>query len=155
VKIGKIAAALIAIALVVCAARNALAETLEQERAAQDLRDAEAVGKRHNAELMKIPHVSVVTGELDGRNEAAILIEVDDQKNIDSVMRQVPSKLEGFPVEVDDGEGDDESPGFRSEAAHWGNADPTPVPPTIDKNGYYHHAWLKPSAPATNPGAQP
>ncbi len=108
-KIGKIAAGLIAIALVASVVRDARAETPEQEQAAQDLRDAEAVSKRHRAELMKIPHVRVVTGEVDGRNEAAILIEVDDQKNVDSVMRQVPSKLEGFPVEVDEGEGDDDN----------------------------------------------
>ena len=143
---------LIAIALLAGVVRNAIAETLEQEQAAQDLRDAEAVGKRHSAELMKIPHVSVVTGELDGRNEAAILIEVDDQKNVDAVTRQLPSKIEGFPVEVDEGPGVDDSLPFRSEAAHWGSADSTPVPPTIDQNGYYHHAWLKPSAPATKPG---
>src|SRR5258708_31574370 len=102
-KNGKIAAAFIVMALVASVVRDATAETPEQEQAAQDLRDAEAVSKRHRAELMKIPHVRVVTGEVDGRNEAAILIEVDDQKNIDSVMRQVPSKLEGFPVEVDEG----------------------------------------------------
>jgi hypothetical protein len=154
VKIGKIAVALIAIALVACFVRDARAQTPGQEQAAQDLRDAEAVSKRHRAELMKIPHVRVVTGEVDGQNEAAILVEVDDQKNVDSVMRQVPSQIEGFPVEVDEGEGDDESPAFRSEAGHWGNVDPTPIPPTIDKNGYYHHAWLKPSAPATKPDAQ-
>ena len=118
------------------------------------MRDAEAVGKRHRAELMKIPHVTVVTGEVDRQNEAAILVEVDDQKNIDSVMRQVPSKLEGFPVEVDEGQGDDESPADHSDIGHWGNVDATPIPPTIDKQGYYHHAWLKPSAPATKPDAQ-
>ena len=93
---------LIAIALVAGVARNAIAETLEQEQAAQDLREAEAAGKRHSAELMKIPHVQAVTGELDGQNEAAILIEVDDQKNVDAVTRQLPSKIEGFPVEVDE-----------------------------------------------------
>ena len=146
---------MIAIALVACFARNARALTPEQEQAAQDLRDAEAVSKRHRAELMKIPHVRVVTGEVDGRNEAAILIEVDDQKNIDSVMRQVPSKLEGFPVEVDEGQGDDDSGSINSlNVGHWGEAAPTPIPPTIDKQGYYHHAWLKPSAPATKPDAQ-
>jgi hypothetical protein len=152
VKIGKIAAALIAIALVAGVVRNARAQTLEQEDAAQDLRDAEAVGKRHSAELMKIPHVQAVTGELDGRNEAAILIEVDDQKNIDSVMRQVPSRLEGFPVEVDENAPEIAKGGstifLKDDAA-------TPTPPTIDKNGYYHHTWLKPSAPATKPDAQP
>ena len=154
-RVGKIAAGLIAIALVACFARTAKALTLEQEQAKQDLRDAEAVSKRHRAELMKIPHVTVVTGEVDSRNEAAILVEVDDQKNIDSVMRQVPSKLEGFPVEVDEGQGDDDSRPAVSEAGHWGNAAAASVPPTIDEQGYYHHAWSSPSAPATNSNAQP
>jgi hypothetical protein len=152
VKIGKIAAALIAIALVACVVRSARAETLEQEQAALDLRDAEAAGKRHSVELMKIPHVQAVTGELDGRNEAAILIEVDDQKNVDAVTRQLPSKIEGFPVEVDENVPEIGKGGsmifLKDDAA-------TPTPPTIDKNGYYHHAWLKPSAPATKPDAQP
>ena len=146
-RVGKIAAGLIAIALVACFVRNAKAETPEQEQAAQDLRDAEAVSKRHRAELMKIPHVRVVTGEVDGRHEAAILIEVDDQKNVDSVMRQVPSKLEGFPVEVDEGAPEGEQIlNYRVEG--------TGPPPTIDKQGYYHHAWLKPSKPAIKPDAQ-
>jgi len=154
VKIGKIAAGLIAILLVASVVRDARAGTPEQEQAAQDLRDAEAVCKRHRAELMKIPHVRVVTGEVDGQNEAAILVEVDDQKNVDEVMRQVPSKIEGFPVEVDEG-APSADPRILGEIGHWGGADPTPVPPTIDKNGYYHHTWLKPSAPTTNPAAQP
>ncbi|MGB9380858.1 hypothetical protein [Candidatus Binatus sp.] len=150
-KIGKIAAGLIAMALVACVVRDARAQTPEQEQAAQDLRDADAVCKRHRAELMKIPHVKDVSSEVDGQNEAAILVSVDDQKNIDSVTRAVPSQLEGFPVEVDLG-----GIGYgSSEAGHWGNVAPTPTPPTIDKNGYYHHVWLKPSAPATNPSAPP
>ena len=131
-KIGKVAATLITFALITSVARNVVAESPEQDQAAQDLRDAEAVSKRHRAELMKIPHVRVVTGEVDARNEAAILIEVDDQKNIDSVMRQAPSKLEGFPVEVDEGSFD-VAPGFYT-SDHSGNADPTPTPPTIDKD---------------------
>ena len=137
--------------LVACVVRDVRAETPEQEQAAQDLRDAEAAGKRHRAELMKIPHVRVVTGEVDGRNEAAILVEVDDQKNVDSVMRQLPSKIEGFPVEVDEGAPEVESPASRSETAHWGNVAATPLPPTIDKMGIHHHVWI----PATNPDAQP
>jgi hypothetical protein len=152
VKIGKIGAGFIAIALLANVVRNARAETPEQEQAAQDLRDAEAAGKRHSAELMKIPHVQAVTGELDGRNEAAILIEVDDPKNVDSVMRQVPSRLEGFPVEIDENAPEIAKGGsmifLKDDAA-------TPTPPTIDKNGYYHHIWLKPSAPETKPDAQP
>jgi hypothetical protein len=157
VKIWKIAAALIAIAMVANVGRNAGAQTPEKDQAVQDLRDAEAVCERHRAELMKIPHVRVVTGEVDGQNEAAILVEVDDQKDIDSVTREVPSQLEGFPVEIDEGVPDDEddSRAAGSEAGHWGNVAPTPTPPTIDKNGYYHHSWAKPSAPTTNPDAQP
>jgi hypothetical protein len=151
-KIGKIAGALITLALMTSVARNVKAQTLEQEQAAQDLRDADAVCKRHRAELMKIPHVRVVTGEVDGQNEAAILVEVDHQKNIDFVMRQVPSQIEGFPVEVDERVPETEF--------HFGAvgslAAGTPTPfPTIDKYGYHHHTWLKPSAPATNPDAQP
>jgi formylglycine-generating enzyme required for sulfatase activity len=115
VKIEKIAAVLIAVALMASVARNAGAQTPDAEQAAQDLHDAEAVSKRHSAELMKIPHVTVVTGEVDAGNEAAILVEVDEQKNVDAVTRQLPSQIEGFPVEVD------EERNFRSEAGHWGN----------------------------------
>ena len=106
-KIGKIAAGVMAIALVAGVARNARAQakTLEAEQSDEDLHDAEAAAKRHRAELMKIPHVRVVTGEVDGQNEAAILVEVDEQKNIDAVTRQLPSQIEGFPVEVDESEG--------------------------------------------------
>jgi hypothetical protein len=150
-KIGRIAAALIAMTLFANGARNARAGTPEQEQAAQDLRDAEAAGKRHRAELMKIPHVTVVTGEVDGRNEAAILIEVDDQKNVDEVMRKVPSRIEGFPVEIDEG-----APEIQNDDVHLHGAPASPTPfPTIDKNGYYHHTWSKLSEPATNPDAQP
>ena len=148
----KIAATFIAFVVLAGFAGSAAAQDEETEIAVEDLQDAEAVCQKHRAELMKIPHVTVVTGEIDGRNEAAILVEVDDQKNIDAVMRQVPSKLEGFPVEVDEGQADDEA---SSEGGHWGAVVPTPTPPTIDKNGYYHHTWLKPSTAATNPAAQP
>ncbi|MGH7924097.1 MAG: hypothetical protein ACREQH_05835 [Candidatus Binatus sp.] len=144
-KLGKIAWVAIAIALVACAAPDLNAQTLAQEQTAEDLHDAEAAAKRHRAELMKIPHVRVVTGEIDGQHEAAILVEVDDQKNIDAVTRQLPSKIEGFPVEVDESEGDS-PPG--NEAA----ATPTPFP-TIDKYGYYHHTWPQPPEPATKPDA--
>ncbi len=150
-RIGKIAAAMIAIALVACVARNAVAQTPDQEQAAQDLKDANAVSQRHRAELMKIPHVRVVTGEVDGQNEAAILVEVDDQKNLDEVTRQLPSKIEGFPVEVDEDVTDPKGEAAidsREIAA-------TPLPPLIDKNGYYHHTWLKPPGAVTSPDAQP
>ncbi len=92
----KIALAFIAIALLATLARGAMAQTVD-ERAAEDLCDAKAVAKRHRAELMKIPHVRVVTAEIDAQNDSAVLIEVDDQKNVDEVTRQLPSELEGFP----------------------------------------------------------
>jgi hypothetical protein len=152
VKIGKIVIGLIAIALLASVVGNARAQTPEQEQAAQDLRDAEAAGKRHSAELMKIPHVQAVTGELDGRNEAAILIEVDNLKNVDAVTRQLPSKIEGYPVEVDERIPVSAKGGY---GTIWRPDVAASTPPTIDKNGYYHHAWLKPSAPATKPDAQP
>src|SRR5271169_2031387 len=104
-KVQKIAAPLIAIAIVACLVRSARAQTPDQEQATQDLQDAEAAAKRHRAELMKIPHVRVVTGEVDGQNDAAILVEVDEQKNVDGVTRQLPSQIEGFPVEVDESAG--------------------------------------------------
>jgi hypothetical protein len=152
VKIGKIVIGLIAIALLAGVVRNARAQTPEQEDAARDLRDAEAAGNRHSSELMKIPHVQAVTGELDGRNEAAILIEVDNLKNVDAVTRQLPSKIEGYPVEVDERIPVSAKGGY---GTIWRPDVAASTPPTIDKNGYYHHAWLKPAAPATNPGAQP
>lgn len=154
VKIRRIAGALIAMVLVANVVRNASAQTPDQEQAKEDLHDAEAVCRRHRAELMKIPHVRVVTGEVDGQNEAAILVEVDDQKNIDEVTREVPSQIEGFPVEVDE---DDSVESTQGSISAFGTvaADPTasamPTPfPTIDKNGYYHHSWL----PAAKPDAQ-
>lgn len=129
-------------------AQQAEAQAPEEERTAEDLRDANAVSRRHRAELMKIPHVKVVTGEVNSRNEAAILIEVDSQKNVDEVMRKAPSQIEGFPVEVDEVQPEDNP---ASDAGHWGIA-PDP-PSTIDQNGYYHHTWLKPAMPVATPGS--
>jgi hypothetical protein len=143
-KIGKIAAVVMAIALVAGVARNARAQaqTLEAERAAEDLQDAEAAAKRHRAELMKIPHVRVVTGEVDGQGDAAILVEVDEQKNVDGVTRQLPSQIEGFPVEVDEGDGAEVESSLIGTGA-------SPAPPmTISANGYGQYIHLR---PRTNP----
>jgi len=148
-KIGKIAAVVMAIALVAGVARyaRAQAQTLEAERAAEDLQDAEAAAKRHRAELMKIPHVRVVTGEVDGQGDAAILVEVDEQKNVDGVTRQLPSQIEGFPVEVD------ESAGAEVESSLIGTgASPAP-PTTINSKGYNLHTLLNPSPAAASPDA--
>jgi hypothetical protein len=103
-KIGKIATGLIALTLLAGGARNAKAQDeIENEIVQQDLHDAEIVSKQHRAELMKIPHVRVVTAEIDPRKDAVILVEVDNPKNVDSVRRQLPPKIEGFPVDVDEG----------------------------------------------------
>jgi hypothetical protein len=104
VKSEKVAALLIAVVMAAGVARGARAQTVEEEQAAEDLRQASAASKRHRAELMKIPHVKVVTGEIDSRHDAAILVQVDDQKYVDAVTRQLPPKIEGFPVEVEDSE---------------------------------------------------
>jgi hypothetical protein len=145
-KIGKITAVVMAIALVACVARNARAQaqTLEAERAAEDLHDAEAAAKRHRAELMKIPHVRVVTGEVDGQGDAAILVEVDEQKNVDGVTRQLPSQVEGFPVEVDEGDG------AEVESSLIGTGASPAQPTTINANGYGQYIHLR---PRTNPDA--
>ena len=134
--------------MVVLIAWSARAQTPQQERASQDMRDARSVAERHRAELMKIPHVKLVTGEVDSRNEAAILIEVDEQKNVDEVMRKAPSRIEGFPVEVE--EHAEETRGDLRVEGHESAADPRRFP-TIDKNGYYHHVWMKPATPAATP----
>jgi hypothetical protein len=113
----------------------AIAQT-PQENAETDLKQADAVAKRHRDELMKIPHVRVVTGEVDARSDAAILVEIDDQKNYDSVARQVPSQIEGFPVEIE-------------EPAETTRTWPDPRRfPTVDAGGHYHHVFLQQASPA-------
>jgi hypothetical protein len=139
-KIGGIALAIIAAMIV---ASFAIAQTTEQENAAEDLKQADAVAKRHRDELMKIPHVRVVTGEVDARNDAAILVQIDDQKNYDSVARQLPSEIEGFPVEVDENESAVSMIGV-------GASPKQKRFPTIDKNGYYHH-WFQDATPLATP----
>ncbi len=50
---------------------------------------------------MKIPHVRSVIAELNAQKETAILVKVDDPKNIEDVTNKLPSQIEGFPVDVD------------------------------------------------------
>ena len=61
--------------------------------------DAEAVRKRHLAELMKIPHVTGVSLDV-GPSEIIIDVWVDKPANVSEVERRVPSKLEGYDVDV-------------------------------------------------------
>jgi len=152
-KIRKIAVGVLAIALIAGVARNARAQakTLEAEQADEDLHDAEAAAKQHRAELMKIPHVRVVTGELDGQNEAAILVEVDEQKNVDAVTRQLPSQIEGFPVEVDESDGAEGQSDIL--ANHWSAPASTAPSTTSNSKGYNLHTLLNPPPAAASPDA--
>src|ERR1700730_16284708 len=54
-----------------------------------EMQQAEEVSKRHTAELLKIHHVRKVVAERNG------------QKNIEEVTNQLPSQIEGFPVDID------------------------------------------------------
>jgi len=145
-KTGKIAAALLVLALLATLTQRAKAQTPYQEQAEDDLHSAEAVAKRHQAELMKIPHVRVVTGEIDEQNEAAILVQVDDKKNVDAATRQLPSQIEGFPVEVDPHDDAEDESSAEPEHEDEGDATPTPFP-EIDQNGVYHHSWIHAGTP--------
>jgi hypothetical protein len=52
-----------------------------------------------NGWVAKLPHVTGVSYGLVG-NEPTIVVYVDKAENVSEVERKVPSKLEGFPVEV-------------------------------------------------------
>ena len=71
------------------------------EQDALEMHQAEEVSKRHTAELLKIHHVRKVVAEHNAQKEIAILVQVDDPKNIDEVTNKLPSQIEGFPVDVD------------------------------------------------------
>jgi hypothetical protein len=71
------------------------------EQDAHEMQQAEEVSKRHTTELLKIHHVRKVVAEHNGQKEIAILVQVDDPKNIDEVTNKLPSQIEGFPVDVD------------------------------------------------------
>jgi hypothetical protein len=66
-----------------------------------EMQQAEEVSKRHTAELLKIHHVRKVVAERNGQKEIAILVQVDDPKNIEEVTNKLPSQIEGFPVDID------------------------------------------------------
>ena len=68
-------------------------------QAAKDTQAAEAVRHRHLADLMKTPHVVGVAIDLAGP-QIAFDVEVDQQANVAEVERSVPSKIEGYDVEV-------------------------------------------------------
>lgn len=54
-----------------------------------------------NAWIAKLKHVSGVSYGLV-RGEVAIIVEVDKAENVGEVSRKVPSRIEGFPVDVEE-----------------------------------------------------
>jgi len=66
---------------------------------AADVRAAEDVRHRHLPDLMKTPHVVGVAIDLAGP-QLAFDVEVDKQANVAEVERSVPTKIEGYNVEV-------------------------------------------------------
>jgi hypothetical protein len=83
--------------------RSSCTASAEMVAQASDLQkaeaDAEAVRKRHLDELMKIPHVTGVSLDV-GSSEIIIDVWVDKPANVSEVERRVPSKLEGYDVDV-------------------------------------------------------
>jgi len=64
-----------------------------------DIQAAEAVRHRHLADLMKIPDVVGVAIDL-ADSQIAFNVEVDKKENVAEVERSVPTKIEGYDVEV-------------------------------------------------------
>jgi hypothetical protein len=147
VKIGGIAAAMIALALF-CVARVALALPSDPE----EYNQAAAVAQRHRADLMKIPHVKSVDAAWNTAGEVFISVDVDDQANLSEVERKVPSQLEGFWVEIEAGGW----VGVLRRGRKANRNEPSPQPtrfPTVDAHGHHHHTWLKPASPGATPAS--
>ncbi len=71
-----------------------------------ELRAAEEVRQRHEAELSKIPHVASVELDNDDKDGIKIDVTVEDtdgikiKEDIEAVRRQVPPQIEGYKTEV-------------------------------------------------------
>jgi hypothetical protein len=102
VKYSAYISAAISIAIAVGVARLALAQSDDDQNPyADDAQQIAQVRQQHLAELMKIPHVKGVATELDDRGEVLIAVEVDSANHLDEVSSAVPSKIEGFPVDIE------------------------------------------------------
>ncbi len=53
----------------------------------------------NRARLLAIPHVHGVQGTVDANNNYSIVVIVDARANLPSVEQQIPSTIEGFPVQ--------------------------------------------------------
>jgi hypothetical protein len=86
---------------------------------------ADAVVARHAKEIKKIPHVEDVDTDEKENGETMITVTVDKKENVDGVTRQVPSKIEGFAVDVIAEEND--GPGAVLNSGELKAAEPTPT----------------------------
>jgi hypothetical protein len=85
-----------------------------------DTQAAEIVRRRHLSELLKVPHVVNVGIEFKD-SQIIFNVQVDKEENVSQVDRMVPSKIEGYDVEVE--------------------AAPTGILP------YAYHSEIKPNSP--------
>jgi hypothetical protein len=69
-------------------------------QAAVETQAAEDVRQRHLPEMLKIPHVVGMGTELKG-SETIFNVLVDKEENVPQVERMVPSRIEGYDVEVE------------------------------------------------------
>jgi hypothetical protein len=65
-----------------------------------ELQKAEEVRQRHQAQLMRLPHVGSVELDNDDKDAIKIDLTVMDEDDIEDVRRQVPPKIEGYDTEV-------------------------------------------------------
>lgn len=79
-------------------AQNASQSADTQE--AVDTQVAEDVRQRHLPEMLKIPHVVNMGIEFKD-SETLFNVQVDEEANVPQVERMVPSKIEGYDVEVE------------------------------------------------------
>ncbi|MDO8434468.1 MAG: hypothetical protein Q7S58_18895 [Candidatus Binatus sp.] len=100
-KFHKIAVGLMAVVLMLAIPPFTRAQAANDDDAEMSESDkADAVVRRHKKEIKKIPHVANVEADETDSGEIVINVEVDKQKNVDEVARKVPSRIEGFAVDV-------------------------------------------------------
>jgi hypothetical protein len=72
----------------------------DTQAAETDTQAAETVRQRHLPEMLKFPHVVNMGIELK-ESEIIFNVQVDKEENVPQVERMVPSKIEGYDVEVE------------------------------------------------------
>jgi hypothetical protein len=89
-------------ALLVVATTAAAADLTPQQSPLSETEKAVKAAVDKNRWMAKIAHVVQVTyGIVDANDTVAIVVVVDKPENLSEVERQIPSRLGGFPVEVE------------------------------------------------------